>query len=71
MMSMNNWRAKQIRKRNKASQTPGKSKGPTCQTDPIKRFYASHPHAHRDPQYMRWHKRFRDMNLGGASNASK
>lgn len=69
MSGMVNWRMKQIRKRNKGSQTPGKTKGPSCQTDPTKKFFASNPHAFRDPQYAQWHAEFKRMNMGGGSTS--
>jgi hypothetical protein len=42
----------------KASRTPGKDKGGTCVTDVEKKFYLTHPHAHRlNPhKYSVWHQ---------------
>lgn len=51
-------------KEHKASRTPGKSKGENCQTSPRKKFYLTHPHAHRlDPDgYAEWHRKAKEMN---------
>lgn len=38
----------------KGSRTPGKTKGPTCQTDPMKKFFLTHPHAWKHAQYGEW-----------------
>lgn len=46
----------------KASQTPGKSKSPTCQTDATKKFFASSPKAYKHKQYGQWHENFKSIN---------
>jgi hypothetical protein len=67
--AMINWRARKIAKRGKQSQTPGKAKGDRCMTGKIKKFFFSHPHAFRHPQYQIWH----DLAKGyaGASKEKK
>lgn len=56
-MVMDNWRAKQIAKRTKGSVTPGKTKGPSCQTSPQKKFFFTSPKAYKVPGYEQWHDR--------------
>lgn len=54
----------------KASQTPGKLKSETCQTDAQKKFFASSPKAYKHKQYAMWHEGFRSIN-GSKKEASK
>jgi len=60
---MANWRSRQRTK--KSSQTPGKTKGDTCQTNPIKKFFASSPKAYKHLDYDRWHEKFKKAAIGG------
>jgi hypothetical protein len=61
------WRRNIILKRGKASRTPGKLKGDHCQTNPVKRFFASSPKAYKHKDYEKWHDEFKRLNLGGKS----
>ncbi len=58
------WKSRQLIKKGKRSQTEGKTKGGTCQTDSVERFFLTHPHAHRlNPrQYSEWHNKAKDWN---------
>lgn len=59
------FRRKRIRQQGKASRTPGKLKNESCQTNPIKRFFACSTKAYKHPQYEVWHEEFKRMNIGG------
>lgn len=61
------WRRKQRTRLNKGSQTPGKSKGETCKTDPRKKFFFSDPKARNHPQYSEWHAYAKSLNEGRKS----
>lgn len=52
------------RRMGKTSRTPGKSKNENCQTDPVKKFFATSPKAHKHPQYDVWHAEFKRINSG-------
>jgi hypothetical protein len=58
------WKSKQFAHGTKSSRTPGKTKGPTCQTDSVKKFFFTHPHAYMHPQYGVWCQIARNMNGG-------
>lgn len=64
-MAMNNWCANKIKKKGKASRTPGKTKGPNCQTGGHKKFFASSPKAYKHSDYAQWHEHFKAINKGG------
>jgi hypothetical protein len=63
------WNTRKIEKGKRRSETPGKTKGPTCQTDPMKKFFFCHPHAYMHPQYGEWCQIARNMN-GGKKNSA-
>lgn len=58
------WKAKQIAHKGKASQTPGKKKGESCQTDADKQFYSKRSRSYKYPGYSDWCKRMDRMNGG-------
>lgn len=64
------WKSRILGHKAKSSQTPGKTKGPTCQTDSMKKFFLCHPHAWKHPQYGEWCRKVRMMNgtKSGAGN---
>jgi hypothetical protein len=60
-MTMQSWRAKII-KRGKGSQTPGKTKGESCQADYRKRYYASKSRSYKDIKYGEWCRAMDSLN---------
>lgn len=64
MAGMINWRAKQILKRNKASRTPGKTKGGNCTTDAQKKFFFTSTKAYKHRDYERWHQKAKALCSG-------
>lgn len=65
-MTMGTWKTRKHRQGKNASRTAGKDKGAKCRTNPIKKFYACHPHACRlnPKQYSQWHAKFVASDLG-------
>lgn len=59
------YKYRQKTKGNRGNQTPGKTKGEFCQTNPIKKFFACNPHAVRHPAYGEWHEYFKKVVMGG------
>jgi hypothetical protein len=56
------WKLWRKKNRSNPSHTPGSSKGEMCQTDPIKKFFASNPKAYKHKDYDVWDAKFRSYN---------
>ena len=54
---MSSWKSKKLKKKGKASQTPGRTKGENCKADWRKKYYMCHPHACRKSDYGPWHQK--------------
>lgn len=53
-MNMGNWKSHSLKRRTKGSQTPGRTKGASCQADTMKRYYAKSSRSYKDPGYGQW-----------------
>ena len=51
------------------SVTPGNKKGPTCQTDTLKTYYARAARAYKKPGYGAWCKKMDRLNSGSDKTA--
>ncbi len=60
-----------IQKKNRGSQTPGKSKNETCKADYIKKFMAKRSHSYKDPEYADWCHRMYVANGANKATARK
>ena len=57
------WRRRRIEKLGRGSQTPGKLKGETSQTDPDKKFFLTSPRAVKlHDMYAHWHNKAKTWN---------
>ena len=52
------WKLRQLEKKNRGSQTPGKQKVLTCRHKPPKKFLASRSRSYKHPDYSNWNKIF-------------
>ena len=46
----------------RGSQTPGKSKGPSCQADKMKKFFAKSARSYKHRQYPQWCAKMDNLN---------
>lgn len=58
---MQTWR-KNIISRGKGSQTPGRTKGESCQADYRKRYFATRSRSYKDVKYGEWCKQMDSLN---------
>ena len=61
-MNMSNWKSNIISKKKKGSQTPGSVKGPSCQADWRKKYYATRSRSYKDSGYSDWCKSMDSLN---------
>lgn len=55
--TMTTWKSKQIKKKNRGSQTPGRQKNPeTCQADALKKYFARSGRSYKHNLYSEWCK---------------
>lgn len=61
---MGTWNKRKIEKKNRGSQTPGKSKVESCQADVMKKYMAKRSRSYKHSGYADWCKRMDSLNLG-------
>lgn len=63
-MKMGTWKSNKIQKKHKGSQTPGKTKGGTCQATAMDRYFAKSSRSYKHPDYGKWCKAMDSVNGG-------
>jgi hypothetical protein len=60
--NMGTYKAKIIKHQSKASRTPGKTKGGSCQSTPLQRAIARNSRSYRHPEYAKFCKYWDGLN---------
>lgn len=61
-MAMTTWKARIVKKSNKGSRTPGRTKGESCQADAFKKVMAKRSRSYKTAGYSEWNRKTLAMN---------
>jgi hypothetical protein len=61
-MMFKNWKSRIRAKRARGKSERAGNNKPTCQTNPLKKFFFCNPKAYKHPQYNVWHRKAKKMN---------